>query len=88
DIRSFLGLVKYISNFLPALSQFTHVLNTLTTKEAEHNFHWSTVHQDAFAAIKSLVVSLECLTVIDHQNMSDNKIFVCSDASDWCTGAV
>ncbi|GBE87328.1 Transposon Tf2-12 polyprotein [Sparassis crispa] len=88
DVRSFLGLIKYISNFLPALSQFTCILNTLTTKEAEHNFHWSSTHQDAFTAIKSLVVSRERLMVIDHQNMGDNKIFVCSDASDWCTGAI
>lgn len=36
--------------------------------------------------IKDLVVSRECLTVIDHNNMGDNHIFVHCDASDWRTG--
>jgi hypothetical protein len=37
---------------------------------------------------KALVASHDCLTVIDHGNPSDNKIFVTCDASDYCTGAV
>jgi hypothetical protein len=42
----------------------------------------------AFEAIKSLVVSCECLTVIDHTTPGDNKIFVTCNASDLRTGAV
>lgn len=42
----------------------------------------------AFEAIKKLVVSRECLTVIDHDDTSGNLIFVTTDASDWRTGAV
>lgn len=42
----------------------------------------------AFEAIKKLVVSRECLTVIDHEKPGDNKIFVTTDASDWRTGVV
>ena len=34
-----------------------------------------------------MVVSRECLTVIDHDNPGQNKIFVTCDASDWRTGA-
>jgi YD repeat-containing protein len=45
-------------------------------------------HQNAFEAIKALVVSRECLTMIDHTNPGDNKIFVTCDASDRRTGAV
>ncbi|GBE84003.1 hypothetical protein SCP_0510620 [Sparassis crispa] len=88
DVCSFLGLVKYISNFLPALSNRTRILNSLSTKESERDFLWSSEHQTAFNVIKQLIVSRECLTVIDHQNMADNKIFVCTDASDWCSSAV
>jgi hypothetical protein len=44
-------------------------------------------HQCAFEAIKSLVVSRECLMVIDHSDLGDNKVFIMCDASDWCTGA-
>ena len=67
DIRSFLGLVRYISCFLPKLADYTCVLTPLTMKEARRDFPtWSTHHQTAFDAIKVLVVSRECLTTIDH----------------------
>jgi len=83
DVRAFPGLVRYIAVFLPKLAEFTAVLTPLTTKDMERSFpKWSTAHQEAFDAIKNLVVSRECLTVIDHSNPSDNKIFVTTDASD------
>jgi hypothetical protein len=64
------------------------VLTPLTTKEAKCDFpSWTTDHQHAFEAIKALVVSRECLMVIDHKNPGKNKIFVTCDASDWRTGA-
>ena len=43
-------------------------------------------HQMAFDTIKALVISRECLTTIDHSNLSKNKVFVTCDASDWRTG--
>jgi hypothetical protein len=88
DVRSFLGLVRYISLFLPNLADHTTVLTPLTTKAAKHAFpEWTPEHQRAFEAIKAIVVSRECLTVIDHENMGQNKVFVTCDASDWRTGA-
>jgi hypothetical protein len=88
DVRSFLGLVRYIAAFLPKLAEHTILLTPLTTTEAKRHFPgWTPQHQHAFDAIKSLVVSRECLTVIDHQAPGDNKIFVTCDASDWRTGA-
>jgi hypothetical protein len=48
---------------------------------------WTPDHQFVFDNIKKLVVSRECLTVIDHINPGSNKIFVTCDASDWRTGA-
>ena len=88
DVRSFLGLVRYIANFLPRLAHHTSVLNPLTSKEADLSFAWTSQHERAFDAIKQLVVSHECLTSIDHSNLGDNRIFVSTDASDYCTGAV
>jgi hypothetical protein len=65
------------------------LLTPLTTKDCEKHFPaWNTEHQNAFEVIKALVVSRECLTVIDHTNPGDNKIFVTCDASDRHTGAV
>ncbi|GBE82211.1 hypothetical protein SCP_0405940 [Sparassis crispa] len=88
DVQSFLGLVRYIAAFLPKLADFTTVLTPLTTKESRRHFpEWMPTHQSAFDAIKALVISRECLTVIDHLNPGDNKIFLTCDSSDWHTGA-
>ncbi|THH11766.1 hypothetical protein EW146_g7926 [Bondarzewia mesenterica] len=89
DVRSFLELVRYIAVFLPQLAEFTHVLTPLTSLEANKCWPgWDDTSQRAFDAIKQLVVSRECLTIIDHENSSSNKIFVTCDASDWRTGSV
>jgi Reverse transcriptase (RNA-dependent DNA polymerase) len=67
DVRSYLGLVRYIATFLPALAEHTSVLSPLTSKEYNSEFPtWTERHQEAFNAIKNLVVSRDCLTVIDH----------------------
>jgi RNase H-like domain found in reverse transcriptase len=88
EVPSFLGLVQYISVFLPKLAEHTRILTPLTMKDAKKSFpNWTEIHQEAFKAIKALVVSSECLTTIDHENPGENKIFVTCDASDWCIGA-
>jgi hypothetical protein len=88
-VRSFLGLVRYMAVFLPKLAAHTCVLNPLTSKAAEKRFPvWMDAHQAAFQGIKDIVVSRECLTVIDQENPGDKKIFVMWDASKRCTGAV
>ncbi|KAG9223840.1 hypothetical protein CCMSSC00406_0007702 [Pleurotus cornucopiae] len=89
DVRQFLGLVRYLAIFLPRLADLTSTLTPLTNKAVGRDpVDWQPSHQDAFEKIKSLVVSRECLTVIDHENPGDNKIFVTTDASDVGTGAV
>ena len=88
DVRSFLGLMRYISSFLPALAHHTLAITPLTTKEAEKTFAWTPSHQAAFDSIKQIVTSRECLTVIDHANMGRNRVFVSTDASNFATGAV
>jgi hypothetical protein len=88
DVRSFLGLVRYISAYLPKLAEHMRILTPLTTKDTRKNFPvWMAEHQHAFDTVKGLVVSRECLTTIDHENMGENKIYVTCDASDWQTGA-
>ena len=88
DVRSFLGLVRYIAMFLPKLADHTVVLTPLTTKDAHKVFPaWTDEHNLAFESIKTLVCSAECLTIIDHLNLGNNKIFLTCDASDWRTGA-
>jgi hypothetical protein len=59
------------------------------TKEAKKIFPaWTIHHQTAFKSIKSLVLSTECLTTVDHKNPGDSKIFITCNASNWCTNAV
>jgi hypothetical protein len=89
DVRAFLGLVWYIAVFLPKLAEFTAVLNLLMSNTAKKNFPvWTERHEEAFEEIKKLVVSRECLTVIDHENPGKKVIFVTCDASDFGTRAV
>src|ERR1700678_2783273 len=89
DVRAFIGLVHYLNAFLPNLAVQSNILHRLTTKECDKNFPtWTQEHQDAFNKIKSIVVSRECLTVIDHNKLDSNKIFLTTDASDRATGAV
>jgi hypothetical protein len=88
NICGFLGLTRYIAAFLPALAEHTSVLTQLTTKECDRNFPpWTEMHQQAFDAIKQLVTSAECLTVIDYED-PEKKIFLTTDASERRTGAV
>ena len=88
DVRKFLGLVQYLAAFLPRLAEHCSVLTALTTKEAQKDWPgWATQHQRAFQNIKDIVLSRECLTTIDHDNMDGRKIFVTCDASDRRTGA-
>lgn len=82
QVRQFLGLVRYISTFLPALAEHTTILTPLTKRECNSAFPaWRGIHQWAFEAIKGLVLSWDCLTTIEHQNPRDNQIFVTCDAS-------
>lgn len=77
-----------MATFLPKLADHTTVLTPLTTKDCHKHFPpWTQEHQAAFDAIKSLVVSVDCLTTIDHTHPGNNKIFVTADAIDWRTGA-
>ena len=89
DVRAFLGLIRYLTQFLPHLAELTCVLTPLTTKSTDSAWPgWSPEHQTAFDAIKVLVTGRECLTTIDHSNPNKNVIFVTCDASDVGTGAV
>jgi reverse transcriptase-like protein/integrase-like protein len=89
QVRSFLGLVRYLANFLPTLATHTAVLDNLTRKECDKQFPaWTTTHQQAFDNIKRLAISPECLTTIDPTLMLAHKIFVTTDTSDTGSGAI
>ncbi|KAF5376678.1 hypothetical protein D9615_007909 [Tricholomella constricta] len=88
NVRGFLGLNRYLSAFLPALAEHTSVLTPLTSKECDAKFPpWTREHQTAFDAIKAIVTSTDCLTVIEYDDPT-RKVFVTTDASERRTGAV
>jgi len=89
EVQGFLGIVRYLSLFLPKLAEQTNILDKLTVKNADKKFpEWSQQHQDAFDTIKTIVASRDCLTTIDHKDLGNNNIYVTTDASDKCSGAM
>lgn len=88
DVWRFLGLVRYIVVFLLKLVDHTIVQTPLMSKDSHKQFWaWTAKHDFAFELIKALVCSLEWLTVIDHVNPGDKKIYLTCDANDWRTVA-
>lgn len=53
EVRSFLGLVNYVSRFLPDLATVTEPLRQLTRKEVR--FEWKEIHQKAFNSLKDAI---------------------------------
>ena len=89
EVQQFLGLVRYLNAFLPHLALQSSILSRLTTKECAKKFPpWNETYQKAFEKIKDIVISRECLTVIDHTKLDTNSIYLTTDASERCTGAV
>ena len=70
------------------MAEYTSILTPLTTKACDKSFPpWTDKHQTAFDNIKRLVLSADCLTIIDYDDPTSN-IYVTTDASDRCTRAV
>ena len=74
EVCAFLGLVDYISICLPKLAEHTAVLTPLMSKSCDSLFPiWMHQHEAAFLGIKDLVTGMDCLTMIDHENMGKNR---------------
>ena len=63
QLQKFLGMVTYLSPFVPSLSSFTAPLHGLLKKDVE--FTWNETYQDAFDSVKSLVCSNTTLCYFD-----------------------
>ncbi|KIK78069.1 hypothetical protein PAXRUDRAFT_165001, partial [Paxillus rubicundulus Ve08.2h10] len=84
DVCSFLGLVIYLADHLPNPAEHSQVLTPLTNKGADSHFPiWNADYAKAFQAIKDLIVSPHCLTMVDYNNPGDNMIFLTCNASDF-----
>ena len=63
QLQKFLGMVTYLSPFVPSLSSFTVPLCGLLKKDVE--FTWNETYQDAFDSVKCLVCSDTTLHYFD-----------------------
>jgi len=81
DIKEFLGLVNYISQFLPGLSQWSTVLSwDLTHKGVK--FMWLPEHDEAFYNIKRLMKNYHICKPIDYDN--PDPVMLVADVSGLC----
>lgn len=89
SMRGFLGLVRYIGQYVSNISTELALLQRLTTKDCEKEFPpWTSSYQTAFDRIKTAVQEHQCLTTIDYSSMPANSVFITTDASDTGTGAI
>jgi hypothetical protein len=77
DIKVFNGLVNYIAQFIPGLSEWSSVLSNLTKKNVQ--FRWETAQQIAFRNIKRLTRNAPICLPIDHTK--SDPIMLVADAS-------
>jgi hypothetical protein len=82
DIREFNGLVNYVGQFIPGLSDWSTILSDLTKKNVQ--FNWETSHENAFQTIKRLAKSHPILKPIDHD--SPLPVMLVADASNRAIG--
>ena len=81
-VRRFLGMVQYLSKFLPGLADMTKVLRDLTQKNVD--FVWQEAQEKAFKNLKSVISSVPVLRYYD---LKDEVTLQC-DASQYGLGAV
>ena len=77
EIKEFLGLVNYIAQFLPGLSEWSTVLSDLTRKGVK--FEWLPEHDEAFCNIKRLTKNYPICKPINYND--SNPVMVVADAS-------
>jgi len=82
ELRESLGLVNYISRFLPHIATITAPLTDLTGNAA---FVWTPTHDTAFQNTKRLADDNEVIRPINHE--SGVPIWLIMDASDTGVGA-
>ena len=80
SVKRFLGMVKYLSKFLPNLSTITEPLRQL---EASVEWHWDDNQQKAFDEVKTLIT---CHPVLQYYDVTKEVTLQC-DASQSEVGA-
>ena len=82
ELKRFLGMVNYLSKYLPNLSDVLHPLLNLTKKDVP--WIWSEFHQSAFERVKVMVTSTPILAFYD----VNKELTLENDASEYGLGSV
>ncbi|GBG92173.1 hypothetical protein CBR_g54570 [Chara braunii] len=83
QLRSFLGLTSYYSNFIQGYARYSYVL-TSTLLRKNPPWFWTPLCEDAFRAVKKAVTCAPVLRLPDF----DRPFIVTIDASDFAVGVV
>ncbi|GBG88254.1 hypothetical protein CBR_g46820 [Chara braunii] len=83
QLRSFLGLTSYYSNFIQGYARYSYVL-TSTLLRKNPPWAWTPLHEDAFHALKKAVTCAPVLHLLDF----DRPFILTTDASGFVVGAV
>ncbi|GBG84395.1 hypothetical protein CBR_g38677 [Chara braunii] len=83
QLRSFLGLTSYYSNFIQGYARYSYVL-TSTLLRKNPPWFWTPLCENAFRALKKAVTCAPVLRLPDF----DRPFIVTTDASDFAVGAV
>ncbi len=81
-IQRFLGMVKYLSKFIPNFSQISAPLRLLTEKETE--WHWNEEQEKGFQKLKDAIANAPVLSYFDLKKTTKLSV----DASSKGMGAV
>ena len=84
DVRSFLGVTGYYRDYIPHYAAIAAPLTDLTKKGFTRIVQWGVVHENAFKALKSSLISAPILKIPD----ITQPFVLCCDASSIGLGAV
>lgn len=81
ELMRFLGMITYLSRFLPKLSEIAEPLRQLTHQNVD--FVWNSLHNDVFVKLKHLVAKAPLLRYYDMHK----PVVIQADASSYALGA-
>ena len=84
DVQRFVGLVNYVSNFLPNVTTYTGPLMSMVQNGAP--FFWRPIHEKCFEMIKVICCRTPVIKPLNYE--SDEPIWVICDASKTGVGAM
>jgi len=84
DVQRFVGLVNYVSSFLPNVTADTAPLQSMMQNRAP--FFWRLLHQRCFEMIKHICYKTPVIRPLDYK--SDEHVWLICDASKTSVGAM